>query len=242
MRVCHLANMARLAKRRLALLVALLAALGGGTAVAIAASGRTRAPRSHTRADRAARSGAPEHGILSAAAAYLGVPVSQLRADLASGKTLAEIANATPGKSAAGLVAALVGAVRERRSNADGADVTARVEALVDHQRVQHAFGARHNLIPVAGAYLGLTRHELLVKIRSGLTLAEIADATPGMSAQGLREALIASFEQRLSTLAVAHPLSQHAQAARLHRFEARVTRFLSRRHAPGAHAQHQGA
>ncbi len=234
--------MARVAKRRVALLVALAAALGGGTAVAIAATGRSHPPRSHVRAGRTSQSGAHRHGVLSAASAYLGVPVSQLRAELAGGKTLAQIANATPGKSAAGLVAALVSAVSERRSNATAGNAQARVEALVNHQRVEHAFGARHNLLPVAGAYLGLTRHELLSKVRSGLTLAEIADATPGKSAQGLREALLASFKQRLSTLAAAHPLSQHAEAARLQRFEARVTRLLNRRHAPGAHAQQRGA
>jgi hypothetical protein len=45
-----------------------------------------------------------------AVVAYLSVRRSQLESQLASGKTLAQIAAATPGKSAAGLVAAIVAA------------------------------------------------------------------------------------------------------------------------------------
>jgi hypothetical protein len=47
---------------------------------------------------------------LSAAASYLGLSQSELATQLRSGKTLAQIAAATPGKSAAGLVDALVAA------------------------------------------------------------------------------------------------------------------------------------
>src|SRR5207248_9213724 len=45
---------------------------------------------------------------LDAAAAYLGITSAQLRSDLQSGQTPAQVANATSGKSAAGLIAALV--------------------------------------------------------------------------------------------------------------------------------------
>jgi hypothetical protein len=45
--------------------------------------------------------------VLSAAASYLGIPLAQLRAALRRGETLAQIADATPGRSAAGLIAAL---------------------------------------------------------------------------------------------------------------------------------------
>jgi hypothetical protein len=47
---------------------------------------------------------------LSTAASYLGLTVAQLQADLQSGQTLAQVANATSGKSAAGLIQALVAA------------------------------------------------------------------------------------------------------------------------------------
>ena len=47
-------------------------------------------------------------GDLSAAATYLGIGEDALSQQLQSGKTLAQIANATSGKSAAGLIDALV--------------------------------------------------------------------------------------------------------------------------------------
>jgi len=52
------------------------------------------------------------HGGLDAAATYLGVTADALRTQLASGKTLAQIANATSGKSASGLIDALVADAR----------------------------------------------------------------------------------------------------------------------------------
>src|SRR6266545_3614767 len=47
---------------------------------------------------------------LSTAASYLGLTASDLQSQLQSGKTLAQIANATSGKSADGLIQALVAA------------------------------------------------------------------------------------------------------------------------------------
>jgi hypothetical protein len=46
--------------------------------------------------------------LLRASAAYLGITVDQLEAKLASGQTPAQIANATAGKSATGLLDDLV--------------------------------------------------------------------------------------------------------------------------------------
>ena len=45
---------------------------------------------------------------------YLGISAATLRSDLQSGKTLAAVADSTPGKSAAGLKAAIVAAVTAR--------------------------------------------------------------------------------------------------------------------------------
>jgi hypothetical protein len=44
----------------------------------------------------------------AAAATYLGITTAQLQTDLQSGKTLAQVADATAGRSSAGLIAALV--------------------------------------------------------------------------------------------------------------------------------------
>jgi hypothetical protein len=53
------------------------------------------------------RGGAPG-GELAVAATYLGITSDVLKSDLQSGKTLAQIADATAGESAAGLIDALV--------------------------------------------------------------------------------------------------------------------------------------
>jgi ribosomal protein S20 len=57
-------------------------------------------------------------GGLSAATAYLGISDSELRSQLASGKTLAQIAGSTSGKSAAGLIDALVAAQKKELDRA----------------------------------------------------------------------------------------------------------------------------
>ena len=51
-------------------------------------------------------------GSFTAAATYLGISQTQLFADIRSGKTLAQIANSTSGKSASGLIDAMVAAER----------------------------------------------------------------------------------------------------------------------------------
>ena len=57
-------------------------------------------------------------GGLSAAAGYLGLSPSQLITKLQSGQTLAQIAEATSGKSVAGLVAAMTAAQKTELDNA----------------------------------------------------------------------------------------------------------------------------
>jgi hypothetical protein len=57
------------------------------------------------------RSGA---GVFFVAKNYLGLSFTQLKSDLRDGKSLADIANATPGKSASGLVDAITTALQTK--------------------------------------------------------------------------------------------------------------------------------
>jgi hypothetical protein len=219
-------------KRRLALAVALLALLAGGTAVALGATGSGRGARhGHRHAHPGAR-----HGLLTSASGYLGIPATQLRSELASGKTLAQIADATPGKSEAGLVAALVAAGRQRLQSVS-TRLTTRVQALVQgkpgplsHRRL----GAGHHrgsLRSAAIAYLGIDPKTLAADLRSGQTLAQIADATPGKSATGLSQALLEAATRRLDASAAAGHLSKSAEATRLAKLEKRIQSALNRSH-----------
>jgi hypothetical protein len=109
---------ARRLKRKLMISVAIVAVLAGATAAVVMASqpsAHAHRHRAGTHADRirgrAARiRGRAGHGALTVASAYLGLSRKQLRSELRSGKTLAQIANATSSKSQAGLIEALVAA------------------------------------------------------------------------------------------------------------------------------------
>src|SRR5690242_5899958 len=106
--------MGRTLRRHLALTVALVAVLAAGTAVALGAT-TTGHKRPHARHTRTSSSSARRHGgVFESATAYLGLTRRQVSEQLRSGKTLAEIAAATPGKSEAGLVAAIVTAVKAK--------------------------------------------------------------------------------------------------------------------------------
>jgi hypothetical protein len=89
------------------------------------------------------------------AAAYLGLTPAKLRVQLQSGKTLAQLASSTPGKSTQGLEAKLLAARRQRVAerlatgriaHARAARITQRLSARVD-ALVQRSFvsaGSRH--------------------------------------------------------------------------------------------------
>jgi hypothetical protein len=219
---------ARNLQRRLALAVALVAVLAGGTAVALGASGSS----SHGR--KTHRAGTHQsHSPLALAAAYLGVPETQLRHELHAGKTLAQIADATPGHSAAGLTAALVGTGKSRLQQ--------RVTELVNqpggpHARRGAARANRGHIRAAVLSYLGLTRKQLVHELHSGKTLAQVADATPGKSSAGLIEAVLTAAKTRLDAAVSAGTLPKQAETTRLASLRARVTALVNRPHTARLH------
>jgi len=236
--------MGRTLRRRIALVIAFSAVLAGGTAVAL---GATTTPK-HARPSRHARlhnRGVRAHGgLVSAAASYLGLTTSQLQEQLRGGKTLAQIADATPGKSEAGLVAAMLAAVKAKIPSTPPA-LEARIKALVNRtpktELERHAAlgAARHGALRAAVlSYLGLTRHQLILEMKSGKTIAQIADATPGRSAAGLTEVMVNAIKPRLDAALAAHKLSKQDAAARLARLKSRISRLLSHQH-PGDRPMH---
>jgi len=159
------------------------------------------------------RFGGPDRGPgddLAAAASYLGVSTSDLMTQLQAGKALAQIANATSGKSAAGLIDALVThekaelaqAVKDGRITQAQADQIAgtlkdRFTNLVNGTLPARPFGDHgHGLGPgddlaAAASYLGISSSDLMTQLQAGKTLAQIANATSGKSAAGLIDALV---------------------------------------------------
>ncbi len=199
-------------RRRRPFLIALAIVLVVG-AVTVAIVRSTQGHGSPAAHSRAAGGGFPAGGRagLATAAAYLGLSVQELRARLRGHASLAQIAAATPGRSASGLVDALVteraaaldlavargqlsGAARARRIEALRARLTLAVQSPVRGARAAPQ-------LAVAARYLGLSRKALRARLHSGATLAKIADATAGHSAAGLIEALVQARTTQLAAV-----------------------------------------
>ena len=132
-------------KTQLMLVLVGIAALAlGGTA--LAAKGHSQSKRVASAARGDARHGPGDD--LDAAAAYLGSTTDALLTQLQSGKTLAQVADATSGKSKAGLIAALVthekaelvdavkaGRLTQSQSDTIGATLTQRFTDFVNGVR-----------------------------------------------------------------------------------------------------------
>ena len=207
----------RRSTRKLLLTVAVAAVLAGVTMAAITVA----RPAAHPRPG----------GTLATAAGYLGMSTAELQRELQSGESLAQIANATGGRSTSGLIDALVAAGKARLAAA-AAKLPERVAAEVNR------VGGPNRPTAVVG-YLGVSPAQLRSELRSGKTLAQIADATSGKSAAGLVEAIVAARKARLAALVSTGNLTRAQEAARLRTLNKRVsaavnrTRRLPPRHQP---------
>jgi hypothetical protein len=136
----------------------------------------------------------------TAAAAYIGITEAQLRTELGTDKSLADVAVAH-GKTRDGLIAALAAAQQQE------------IATLVD----QKGIGVRPNpaggpgfgrgpggkdvtgdIDEAAAAYLGTTEADLEAKLRAGQTLAQVANATTGKNRDGLVNALVADATAKI--------------------------------------------
>jgi hypothetical protein len=203
-------------RQKIAAALAAAAVLGGGSAVVMAATDGHHGPRHRGAAARA-------HGAVSAAARYLGLSPQELRRRLRSGQSLGQVANAAGGRSAAGLIEAMVAARAARLKAAVAAGrlspASAAVRASHLSQRVTRrvdargraggpAAGAHRPGLSAAAAYLGISRAKLKSALRQGRTLAQVASATPGRSAAGLVAALTAAHTAALDAAVAAGTMS----------------------------------
>jgi hypothetical protein len=223
--------MKRRLRRKLFIGIAAAAVVAGVTAAVVMAAQPGK--HHHQRAHHARRAGArtstgAKRGALAGAAAYLGVSTAQLHSELKGGESLAEIANATSGKSEAGLIAALE-ANQKAKLAAASANLPRRVVAEVT--RV-HGNGVQ----ATARRYLAISAAQFRSDLRSGETLAEIASATSGKSEAGLIEALVTAKKSTLAAEVSSGKITQ-AQANELlpklsRREAARVKRVRGKRQA----------
>jgi hypothetical protein len=230
--------MSRSLKQKIAARAAVAVVLAGGAVAAVTATGQ-----STSYAPAAARQSAPRTARrdLAPAASYLVLTIAQLQSDLGSGETLAQVADATSGKSAAGLIEALV-AARKQKLTAAAATLTKRVTAEVNRRGGpgspvargatrpgwRRLFAAPTRLGFVAAAYLGTPVAQLQSDLKSGETLAQVANATNGRSEAGLIEALVAARRARLSAAVAAGNLTPTKAGTIGSKLTRRVTRLVN--------------
>lgn len=221
--------------------IAVAAASLAGAGAAVAESSQAHSP---TLSHGLRNDGPPEraHDDLAVAATYLGLSETELQTRLRSGKTMAEVANAIDGKSASGLIDTLVAAARKHiaadvssgrltQAQADGilADLKQHVTARVNSTGPPggpHGHGPPGSL-SAAASYLGLSESDLMTALRSGKTLGQIADATPGKSKAGLVAALVADEKAHLDQAVKDGRLTQTQADAMAANLEERTTRLV---------------
>lgn len=146
-----------------------------------------------------AATGLADHGgrgradLIAVAATYIGIPVADVRTQLAAGKSLSDIALAN-GKTRDGLIGALVAA--EQTSLGTFVDQKGMANPVGPGgpgghggPGFGHGFGMQGDPLAAAATFLGTTTADLRTKIESGQTLAAIATAS-GKT----RDALIAAL------------------------------------------------
>jgi hypothetical protein len=238
--------------KRNALIGAAVAAIAAGGVIVVvpAATGQGTHP-SHRRARpaqlHAGHRGAHEHrhghghghGGIAVAASYLGLTTVQLRSDLRSGRTLAQIAETTSGRSTSGLLDALLSA--KTATFATSGTLSAakllrlRTRLTAKVERVSTAPAGAN--LSAAASYLGVGTAQLHRELRSGTTLAQIASATPGSSPAGLIAALASAGKSRLAAAAASGALTPKREKALLSALPRRVTNEVGRLPHKGASA-----
>ncbi len=185
-------------------------------------------------AGRAAHDMAPGRGPnddFAAAAAYLGISQADLQTALQSGKTLAQVANSTSGKSSSGLIDALVaaektelaaavtaGRLTQAQADQIATSLKERFTGFVNGTAPLHQGGGWGHApggggdFAAAAAYLGISQADLQTALQSGKTLAQVANSTSGKSSSGLIDALVAAEKTELAAAVTAGRLTQ-AQA-----------------------------
>jgi hypothetical protein len=179
----------------------LLAAAGGG--VAVAASG-TGSPSQENKA------------VIDDAAKQLGIPSSKL-----SGALKQALANQVDAAVAAGRLTKEQGAELKQRLESGDFPLIGGL-----HRGGGHHFGFFGGLDAAAG-YIGVTETELRTQLENGESLAQVAK-DHGKTADGLVAALVADAKQKLDTAVSAKRLTQAQANEMLSGLNERITNLVN--------------
>jgi hypothetical protein len=161
--------------------------------------------------------------LLSAAADYIGISVTDLRTELQSGKSLADVA-VEKGKTRDGLIAALTQAESQR------------IGQLVDQKGLgAKGVGRGHHVegrsLAAAATYLGISEQDLRTKLQSGQSLAAIANATAGKSRDGLIAALVADESAKIDAAQTAGKITADQANQMKSRLTEKITALVDATH-----------
>jgi hypothetical protein len=219
--------MTRNLRRNLLLALALVAAVAG-VALALAPHGHHHSAR---RPPATARpSSAP--GDIQVAARYLGISRSKLRRRLRGGVSLAEVASATPGRSAAGLEQALLSSRRPQGATRAGSTQEQAERAKRLRRRIVEEVGRRRSGlgdIAVAARYLGLSEAALRARLLRGHSMGSIAASKAGASRAGLIALIMRTRGRRIEQALAARILTPRQERSALALLKGRATREVDR-------------
>jgi hypothetical protein len=157
--------------------------------------------------------------FISAAATYIGITEDELRTELGTDKSLAEVAVAH-GKTRDGLIQALV--------TASQTSITTLVDQKgIGAQRGPGDRGVIGDQFSVAATYLGTTVDDLRTKMQAGQTLAQIAAATSGKSRDGLVAALTTDAQAKIAAAQTAGTITAEQATQLTNGLADKITRFV---------------
>ncbi len=235
------------ARKRIALGVSSTAlVLGAGAGIATGASSGS--------------DGGPEGGGgppgAAAISSYLGLTADELRTDLQSGKTLAQLATAQ-GKTVSGLEDAIVAAAKTNLDAAVAAGtLTAAQEATKLADLQSHVADIVSSTGPPAGGhggpgggpatkaiadYLGLTSDQIRTQLQSGKTLAQVATAQ-GKTVSGLEAAIVADAKTHLDAAVTAGKLTAAQETSMLSDLQSHVADMVNSTGPPAGGPDGHGA
>lgn len=217
-----------------ALAVAFLAGIALAPSVVAPAAAHLLSGTSQATTDN---SGPRGTDLFTAASQYIGISVDQLRTEMGTDKSMADVAVAH-GKTRDGLVQALTTAAQQNLSQ--------RISDLVDHKGAPHpgegprghdrgpgfgSFGGSG--LTVASTYLGISTTDLQTQLRSGKSLAQIATAA-GKSTDGLIQAIVQDESAKIDQAVSSGKLTS-AQATQIKAdLTQRVTTMVNNTHPMG--------
>ncbi len=226
-------------RKRNAMIALAIAAIAAGVIVAVASSGgggHARGSAARAKGEAARAGGRTE---AQAAAAYLGLTTAELHRQLQSGHTLAQIADTTGGKSATGLVEALLSKRAAQLSAAvkakklSSASERRRLASLRRRLEAELERTPGYTDLPAAARYLGVSTAQLRADLRAGRSLAQIAAATPGKSATGLIDTRVSTREANLEAALASGKISRATESLLASSVRQRITSEVQRKPTP---------